>query len=246
MQSRHRQPGGFLITLEGPDGSGKSTQSRLLAERLTAAGFACLVTREPGGTKLGEAIRQIVLHSRDLTPVPAADVLLFNAARAQLIAEVIAPALERGEIVVCDRFADSTLAYQGYGDEQALEGLRAVQDFAVGDLRPDLTVLIDLPVEEGLGRKRDEDVNRFEEWADVSFHRRVREGFLALAAAEPARFVVLDGRVQAKELADKLYRTVMNRLQEANPDEMASHKAIGSKNHSNSSEPERTSMRMDR
>ncbi len=246
MQSHHRRPGGFLLTLEGPDGSGKSTQSRLLADRLTAEGFACVVTREPGGTRLGEAIRQIVLHSRDLTPVPAADVLLFNAARAQLLAEVISPALQRGEIVICDRFADSTLAYQGYGDGQSLPGLRAVQDFAIGDLRPDLTILFDLPVEEGLDRKRDEDVNRFEEWADVAFHRRVREGFLALAASEPARFVVLDGRKSVPELSEKLYRTVINRLDEANQTEIVSDNPIEPENHSNSSEPERTSMRMDR
>jgi dTMP kinase len=179
-------------------------------------------------------------------PVPAADVLLFNAARAQLISEVIAPALEHGEIVICDRFADSTLAYQGYGDQQPLDGLRAVQDFAIGDLRPNLTVLIDLPVEEGLARKRDKDVNRFEEWADVAFHRRVREGFLALAAGEPTRFVVLDGRKSTAEISERLYRAVLSRLKQPNPGEIAPDSEIGDENHSNSSEPERTSVRMDR
>ena len=184
---------GFFLTLEGPEGSGKSTQARRLAATLTAAGRRCVVTREPGGTALGAAVRQILLHSVELSPVPAADALLFNAARAQLVAEVIEPALWRGEVVICDRFADSTLAYQGYGAGQPLEALRSLQQLAVGDLTPDLTVLIDVPVEEGLARKDGGETTRFEERVEVAFHRRVREGFLALAAADPARFVVVDG-----------------------------------------------------
>ena len=144
---------GFFLTLEGPEGSGKSTQAHRLAGRLTAAGYHCTVTREPGGTLLGEEVRKIILH--ELSPVPAADALLFNAARAQLVAEVIEPALARGDVVICDRFADSTLAYQGYGAGQSIEALRALAGYAAGDLVPDLTILIDLPVEEGLRRKRD-------------------------------------------------------------------------------------------
>jgi dTMP kinase len=189
---------GFFLTLEGPEGSGKSTQAHRLAGRLVAAGYHCTVTREPGGTLLGEEVRKIILH--ELSPVPAADALLFNAARAQLVAEVIEPALARGDVVICDRFADSTLAYQGYGAGQSIEALRALADYATGDLVPDLTILIDLPVEEGLSRKRNSaEINRFESTLDLAFHRRVRDGFLALAAAEPDRFVVLDGLLSPEQ-----------------------------------------------
>jgi dTMP kinase len=143
-------------------------------------------------------VRQIVLH--ELSPVPAADALLFNAARAQLVAEVIEPALARGDVVICDRFADSTLAYQGYGAGQSIEALRVLADYATGDLVPDMTILIDLPVEEGLRRKQaSAEVNRFESTLDLAFHRRVREGFLALAAADSDRFVVFDGQLSPEE-----------------------------------------------
>jgi dTMP kinase len=181
----HRDGGrgsGFFLTLEGPEGSGKSTQAQLLAARLTAAGRRCVVTREPGGTALGERIRDVLLHSDELAPTPATDVLLFNAARAQLAAEVILPALKRGEFVICDRFVDSTLAYQGYGAGQPLTQLAQIIRFAIGNLRPDLTILIDLPVEEGLRRKEGQETTRFEERESVEFHRRVRAGFLSLAA----------------------------------------------------------------
>jgi dTMP kinase len=189
---------GFFVTLEGPEGSGKSTQAHRLAGRLTAAGYHCTLTREPGGTLLGEEVRKIILH--ELSPVPAADAFLFNAARAQLVAEVIEPALARGDVVICDRFADSTLAYQGYGAGQSIEALRALADYAAGDIVPDLTILIDLPVEDGLRRKRDSaEINRFESTFDLAFHRRVRDGFLALAAAEPDRFVVLDGLLSPEQ-----------------------------------------------
>lgn len=189
---------GFFLTLEGPEGSGKSTQAHRLAGRLTAAGYHCTLTREPGGTLLGEEVRKIILH--ELSPVTTADALLFNAARAQLVAEVIEPALAKGDVVICDRFADSTLAYQGYGAGQPIEALRALAGYATGDLIPDLTILLDLPAEEGLRRKREGDeINRFESKLDLAFHRRVRAGFLALAAAEPDRFVVLDGRLSPEQ-----------------------------------------------
>lgn len=184
---------GHFITLEGPDGSGKSTQAERLAARLRAAGYAVTLTREPGGTPLGERVRQILLHATELDLAPAADALLFNAARAQQVAQVIRPALERGEVVVCDRFSDSTLAYQGYGSGQSQAALRAVEAFAIGDVRPELTILFDLPTEIGLARRREAaDGDRFETAFDVAFHRRVRDGYLTLAAAEPGRFVVVD------------------------------------------------------
>jgi dTMP kinase len=238
---------GFFLTLEGPEGSGKSTQARMLADRLTAAGYSCLVTREPGGTPLGEAVREILLHARELAPVPAADALLFNAARAQLAVEVVEPALERGEVVICDRFADSTLAYQGYGAGQPMSALRSLQGFAVGDLRPDLTVLIDLPVELGLGRKQIDEMTRFEEREDVAFHRRARDGFLALAAAEPERFVIVDGRRGVDEVASSIFEAVVPALVRNRATRPASGPArTADRPEARSSEPERDSVRMDR
>jgi dTMP kinase len=206
------RPRGFLLTLEGPEGSGKSTQAHRLAARLAAAGRSCVVTREPGGTVLGEAIRRLLLHAGEPTPVPAADALLFNAARAQLVAEVIRPALERGDVVICDRFTDSTLAYQGFGAGQPLAALRELARFAAGDLTPDLTVLIDLPEEEGLRRKSASEKTRFEEREDLAFHRRVRQGFRRLAAEEPDRFVVVDGCQSVEAIEEAIARALEPRL----------------------------------
>jgi dTMP kinase len=240
---------GFFLTLEGPEGSGKSTQARRLADRLTALGFDCLVTREPGGTALGEAVRQILLHSPELTPVPAADALLFNAARAQLAAEVIEPALARGDVVICDRFGDSTLAYQGYGAGQPLETLRSLQEFAAGGLRPDMTVLIDLPPEVGLARKQADEVTRFEERADLDFHRRVRDGFLALAAAEPERFAIVDGRLTADAIEESIFDTLRKRLVPVGGSGQLSGRTIAAasgNSSAHSSEPEPGPLRMER
>ena len=236
---------GFFLTLEGPEGSGKSTQAHRLAGRLMAAGYHCTVTREPGGTLLGEEVRKIILH--ELSPVPAADALLFNAARAQLVTEVIEPALARGDVVICDRFADSTLAYQGYGAGQSIEALRALAGYAAGDLVPDLTILLDLPAEEGLIRKREGDeINRFESTLDLAFHRRVRDGFLALAAAEPDRFVVLDGRLSPEQaeiaLADALRPRLASKqeLRRGNAEPRTHDFAV------DSSEPNGASVRMNK
>lgn len=183
---------GRFVTLEGPEGAGKTVIARRLVVALEEHGASVLLTREPGGTHLGERLREVLL-ANDGSPIsPRADALLFNAARAQLVGEVIGPALDAGQVVICARFADSTLAYQGYGAGVSLDDLRALADIATGGLVPDLTVLLDVPPEVGLRRKAEADRTRFEATFDLDFHRRVRAGFLELAAAEPERFVVID------------------------------------------------------
>jgi dTMP kinase len=192
---------GRFITLEGPEGAGKTLQARRLVDALGARGDRARLTREPGGTALGEQIRSIVLaRATDAAAgiEARADALLFNAARAQLVAEVIRPALASGEVVVCARYADSTLAYQGYGAGLPVVELRAVADVATGGLTPDLTILLDVSPEVGLRRKAEESRNRFEATFDLDFHRRVRSGFLELARAEPARWRVLDAERDAE------------------------------------------------
>lgn len=201
-----RQVGsGRFITLEGPDGAGKSIHAERLAAALRARGLTVMLVREPGGTALGEAVRRILLD-RGLTHAPAADALLFNAARAQLVADVIRPALARGEIVVCDRYADSTLAYQGYGSGFDLGALRAMAAVSTGGLAPDRTILLDVPVEVGLERRRlgpAGERTRFEDDArhDRAFHERVRAGYRALAAAEPDRWRVVDAAAAEERVA---------------------------------------------
>ncbi len=183
---------GPFITLEGPDGSGKSSLLPRLASVLRGRGFDVVTTREPGSTPLGERIRALLLDTEPkIDHSGEADALLFAAARAQHVAEVIRPALSRGSMVLCDRYADSSLAYQGGGSGVPMDELRAVQHFATGGLLPDLTILLDLPVDVGLGRKSDE-VTRFEAYQDVAYHERVRATFLGFAAAEPGRYVVVD------------------------------------------------------
>jgi dTMP kinase len=196
MSPQPARPRGRFITLEGPDGAGKSAVSRRLEAWLAERGLPATVVREPGGTPLGEAIRSILMDARQQHSGPA-DALLFNAARAQLVATVIRPALERGELVVCDRYADSTLAYQGYGSGVPLDAVRALAAVSTGGLVPDRTVLLDVPVEVGLERRRHgpgDQQTRFEDDArhDRAFHERVRAGYLAMAAAEPDRWRVVD------------------------------------------------------
>jgi dTMP kinase len=185
---------GVFITIEGPDGSGKTLQAARLHALARDRGVPCVLTREPGGTWAGERIREILLGASSTNEriSARADALLFSAGRAQLVAEVVVPALERGELVIDARHADSTLAYQGFGRGLDVDQLRTIQRFATDGLVPDLTILLDLPVEIGLGRKASADENRFEVGFDVAFHERVRAGYLALAAAEPGRFAIVD------------------------------------------------------
>lgn len=181
-----------FIAFEGPEGGGKSTQIRAVARALSARRIPHILTREPGGTVIGEQVRAILLGNENRAMVARTEALLLLAARAQHVAEVIAPARERGETVLCDRFAGATLAYQGYGRGLPLDELRRLQAFAAGTLAPDLTLLFDLPVEIGLTRRHAAgEVNRLDA-AGLDFHRRVRAGYLALAAEEPTRWVCLD------------------------------------------------------
>ena len=183
---------GVFITLEGPDGSGKSSLLLPLGDALRAAGCDVVTTREPGSTPLGEQVRRLVLDPEPrIDRTGRADALLFAASRAQHVEEVIRPALARGAVVVCDRYADSSLAYQGAGSGVPMDELRAVQRFATGGLVPDLTVLLDLAVEVGLARKSAE-VTRFEAYHDVEYHERVRAAFLGFAADEPGRYAIVD------------------------------------------------------
>jgi dTMP kinase len=206
-----------FITLEGPDGSGKTSQADRLARDLEGAGRSVLLVREPGGTELGEQLRELLLHRSEIPIDPLADALLFNAARAQLVAAVVRPALDAGSTVVCARFADSTLAYQGYGAGVDLDVLRRLEAIATGGLRPDLTILLDVAVEEGLDRKGRgrAALTRFETDVDVAFHRRVRDGFLALAAEEPARWRIVDAARPRSAVAEAIRAAVREVLPEA-------------------------------
>jgi dTMP kinase len=185
---------GSFITIDGPEGGGKTTQAQRLAAHLADRGIPTHLTREPGGTWLGERIRELLLERTGSTAPtdPLADALLFNAARRQLVREVIRPSLEAGTTVVCARYTDSTLAYQGHGAGIDVDRLRMLAETATDGLHPDLTIVLDLPVDVGLARKAPGDVTRFEAEYDLAFHRRVRDGFLAIAAAEPDRVVVID------------------------------------------------------
>lgn len=200
----------LFITFEGPEGSGKTTQIRLLAQTLRTRDLAVLDTREPGGTPIGNAIRSILLDPAHHEMSPRAETLLFNAARAQIVDQVIQPALQAGKIVLCDRFIDSTLAYQGYGRGQRLAPLQALIDYATAGLKPDLTIFLNLDPAEGLRRKhahRLEEWNRMEEEA-LAFHQVVRQGYLQLAAAEPARWLVLDATQALETVQTKIWAGV--------------------------------------
>jgi len=210
---------GVFITIDGPDGGGKTTQAERLAAHLRELGTTVHLTREPGGTWLGERIRELLLDRTGSTAPtdPLADALLFNAARRQLVRELIAPALDAGDTVVCARFADSTLAYQGYGAGLDIAMLRALNDRATDGIRPDLTVLLDVPVEAGLARKAPGDVTRFEAEYDLDFHRRVRDGFLAIAAAEPRRVAVIDATRDIAEVGEEIVAMVRARAAAGEP-----------------------------
>ena len=202
----------LFIVFEGGEGCGKSTQTRALYRRLSRDGFRAVLTREPGGTRLGERVRHHLKRTDETRISPLAELFLIATARAQLVSEIIRPELEKGKTVICDRFTPSTIAYQGYGRGLDVDALRDVNDIATDGLFPDLIVLLDIPVEEGLGRKRSRERDRFES-ESLTFHARVRRGYLEMAKAEPERWLVVDGRLPRKVIEETIWEKVSVLLQ---------------------------------
>jgi dTMP kinase len=208
------KPGGFFISFEGPEGGGKSTQIHRLATSLAEQGFPVWTTREPGGTRVGEMIRPILLGRQHIPMTPWSEALLFTAARAQHVEEVIRPRLARGELVLCDRYTDSTLAYQGYGRGLDLDTLRRLQAEATGGLQPDQAILLNLPVETGLSRIPRPAQDRLDREA-ATFHERVRAGYQEMAAAEPRRWREVDAAAEEDKVAERILGLVSVALAEA-------------------------------
>ena len=211
MRAKKQRTHGLFITLEGIEGSGKSTQIRHLAEVLTQAGYPVLQTREPGGTATAEAIRHILLTASSHESVtPQAEALLILAARCQHVTHLIMPALRQGTVVLCDRFSDSTFAYQGFARGLDLQWLRAANEVATGGLTPDLTLVLDLPVSVGLARRRADhgQQNRLDRETE-RFHRKVRRGFLTLAAEAPARMKIVNANRSAQQVQDEITEIVL-------------------------------------
>ena len=194
-----------FIVFEGGDGSGKSTQVRSLMRRLRRRGVDVLRTREPGGTRLGQALRTLLKSGEPMTPI--SELMLFEAARAQLVQQVIKPFLAGGGVVIADRFTSSTMAYQGYGRGLDGELIERLNREATGGLEPDLTVLLDLPVEAALARKSNGSADNFDS-APMDFHRKIRRGYSALAAANPERWLILDGQLPPEELGQEIWTKV--------------------------------------
>ena len=202
----------MFITLEGPEGSGKTSHIPHLVEYLREKGHTVFPTREPGGTWIGEQIREVIHDLNHVEMHPRTETLLYQAARAQIVEQVIKPRLRAGEIVLSDRYYDSTIAYQGYGHQQDLEQIRGLVKYATGGLVPDLTVLLDVDVEEGLRRKKnDNEWNRLDAYT-VEFHQRVHAGYLEMVKAEPDRWVVVDAGAKWDQVQDELRKAILRRL----------------------------------
>ena len=201
----------LFITFEGGEGSGKSVQARALYRRLSRLTVPALLTHEPGGTPCGNKIGRWLKWAEVKDISPLTELLLFNASRAQLVSEVIRPNLEKGKFVICDRYADSTTAYQSYGRGLGLEMVKAINNAATQGLKPDLIVLLDIPVEEGLARKRVKKQDRFEQ-EDTAFHQRVRGGYLKLAANDPQRWLVVDASQSKAKIREIIWQRVSQLL----------------------------------
>ena len=200
----------MFITIEGPDGGGKTTQMNMLVPVLEERGLDIVRTREPGGTDIGDQIRSVIMDMKNKSMDPRAEILLFCASRAQLVSELIRPSLASGKIVLCDRYADSTMAYQGYGHGLDRTVLKNLLEFATGGLKPDLTILLDISAEAGLRRRitNHDEWNRMDDYA-LQFHERVRNGYLEMAAAEPNRFVIIN----ADRPKEAVHEDIINRLE---------------------------------
>lgn len=202
----------MFITLEGPEGSGKTSHIPYLVEYLREKGYMVFPTREPGGTSIGEQIREVIHDMKNVEMHPRTETLLYQAARAQIVEQVIKPRLADGEIVISDRYYDSTIAYQGYGHQQNLEQVRALVKYATGGLVPDLTVLLDLDIEVGLKRKKNADEwNRMDAYT-VEFHQRVRNGYHEMVKDEPNRWVVVDAEQKWEVVQEDLKRVILEKL----------------------------------
>ena len=197
----------LFITFEGGEGSGKSSHAKVLYHRLSELAVPVLLTHEPGVTSLGKKIAHLLKWAQNIDISPEAELLMFNTSRAQLVAEVIRPGLEEGKVVICDRYADSTIAYQGYGRGLDLAFVRAANDAGTQGWKPDLTVMLDIAAEDGLARKRGGRKDRFEH-EEIAFHQRVREGYLKLAADEPGRWLVIDASQPKKKVAEIIWQRV--------------------------------------
>ena len=213
QKSKTKKPAGLFISFEGIEGCGKTTQSLLLARWLKGRGHQVIVTREPGGTPIAEKIRRVLLDPGNHRMAPLSELLLLEASRAQHLAQVIVPALKAGKTVICDRFADSSTAYQGYGRGMDLEMINRLNQIAVGGCWPRLTLVFDLPVEQGFARacKRKRSLDRMER-QQKAFHQKVRRGFLAIAQAEPDRVKVLDGSFPPDVIQAAVRQLVLSRL----------------------------------
>ncbi len=201
----------LFITFEGGEGSGKSVQARTLYIRLSRLAIPAFLTHEPGGTPLGKKLSRWLKWAQDTDISPLTELLLFNASRAQLIDKVILPNLEKGKVVICDRYADSTTAYQGCGRGLDLQMVKAVNNAATQGLKPNLTVLLDISVEEGLARKRAKKPDRFEQEA-IAFHHRVREGYLKVAGDDPQRWLVVDASQSKRKITQIIWQRVSQLL----------------------------------
>ena len=202
----------MFITLEGPEGSGKTSQIPPLIEYLREKGYVVFPTREPGGTSIGEQIREVIHDLKNEEMHPRTETLLYQAARAQIVEQIFKPRLKAGEIVISDRYYDSTIAYQGYGHQQDLEQIRALVKYATGGLTPDLTVLLDVDIEEGLRRKKkDNEWNRLDAYT-VEFHQRVRAGYLEMVRQEPGRWVVVDAGSEWNKVQEELRKVIERKL----------------------------------
>jgi len=203
----------MFITLEGPEGSGKTSQLPSLVEFLREKGYTVFPTREPGGTSIGEQIRAVIHDLKNVEMHPRTETLLYQAARAQIVEEVFKPRLAAGEVVISDRYYDSTIAYQGYGHQQDLDQVRALVKYATGGLTPDLTVLLDVDIETGLKRKMQNgsEWNRLDAYT-VEFHQRVRSGYLQMVRAEPDRWVIVDAGQGWQDVQDELRKAILTRL----------------------------------